>query len=60
MKPIQKLVYHLIKESDLKKKLKDEGLDFKGDKKTLIARHQKFTVLWNSQCDKVSKVSKST
>ena len=53
MKPVQKVVYHLLKESELKKRLRDEGLDAKGDKKTLIQRHQRFAVLWNAQCQAV-------
>ncbi len=54
MKPMQKIVYHLVKDADLRKKLREEGLDTKGDRKTLIARHQKFVLLWNAQCDSVS------
>ncbi len=53
---MQKLVYHLLKESELRKRLKEKGLDAKGDKRTLIARHQRFAALWNSQCDLVSFV----
>lgn len=56
MKPVQKVVYHLMKESELRKKLKDEGLDTKGDKKTLIQRHQRFAVLWNAQCQSVRRL----
>jgi hypothetical protein len=51
MKPRPKIVYHLLTDSKVRKLLKEEGLDTKGDKKTLIARHQKFTVLWNAQCE---------
>jgi hypothetical protein len=48
---IHKVVYYLMKDGDLKKVLRKEGLDIQGDRKTLISRHQRFTVLWNSQCD---------
>ena len=40
-----------MKDPDLRKLLKKEGLDIQGDRKTLINRHQRFTILWNSQCD---------
>ena len=48
---INKVVYYLMKDGDLKKLLRKEGLDVQGERKTLISRHQRFTVLWNSQCD---------
>ena len=49
LKPMRKVVYHLIKDSELKKMLKAEGLSVKGNRKTLEWRHKRFTVLWNSQ-----------
>nr|CAD7409826.1 unnamed protein product [Timema poppensis] len=49
--PLPKLVYHLMKESDLKKQLKQLGLSTQGDRKILENRHQRFTVLYNSECD---------
>ena len=48
---INKVVYYLMKDPDLRKLLKKEGLDMQGDRKKLINRHQRFTILWNSQCD---------
>nr|ACO14717.1 Postreplication repair E3 ubiquitin-protein ligase RAD18 [Caligus clemensi] len=59
LKPISKPVYHIMKDSELKKKLKEEGLCIKGDRKALIARHQKFTILWNTECSKETPLSKS-
>ena len=56
MKPAQKLVYHLLKDGELKRKLREAGLPTDGDKKALIARHQRFCVIWNSQIDLVSVV----
>ena len=55
---INKVVYYLIKDPDLRKLLKKEGLDAQGDRKTLINRHQRFTVLWNSQCDSENPLTK--
>merc|ERR1712029_805103 len=48
---INKVVYYLLKDPDLRKLLKKEGLEMQGDRKTLINRHQRFTILWNSQYD---------
>uniref|UniRef100_A0A0K2TX19 RING-type E3 ubiquitin transferase n=1 Tax=Lepeophtheirus salmonis TaxID=72036 RepID=A0A0K2TX19_LEPSM len=59
MKPISKPVYHLLKDSDLKKKLKEVGLCIKGDRKTLVSRHQRFVILWNSECSKEKPLSQT-
>nr|XP_022299381.1 glutamic acid-rich protein-like [Crassostrea virginica] len=50
-KPMAKLVYNLMSERDIKKKLKELGLSTAGDKKTLIRRHHDFVMLYNSECD---------
>ena len=55
---INKVVYYLLKDPDLRKLLKKEGLDMQGDRKTLINRHQRFTILWNSQCDSEKPLSR--
>ena len=55
---INKVVYYLLKDPDLRKLLKKEGLDMQGDRKTLINRHQRFTILWNSQCDSENPLSR--
>jgi DNA repair protein Rad18 len=51
MKPVTKVVYNLLKDAQLRALLKKEGLDTKGDRKTMESRHKKFSVLWNAQCD---------
>lgn len=51
--PLPKLVYNMMSEKDLRKKLKEHGLAQNGDKKTLISRLQRFTVLYNSECDAI-------
>ncbi|XP_069682882.1 E3 ubiquitin-protein ligase RAD18-like [Periplaneta americana] len=50
-KPLPKLVYSLLQDKELKKKLKEHGLSTQGDRKTLVNRHQRFTLLYNSECD---------
>ncbi len=47
------MVYHLLKDSQLKQLVKESGLNPKGDRKTLTQRHQRFSVLYNAQCDQV-------
>eukprot|EP00092_Neocalanus_flemingeri_P018632 GFUD01020177.1.p1 GENE.GFUD01020177.1~~GFUD01020177.1.p1 ORF type:complete len:780 (+),score=229.16 GFUD01020177.1:45-2384(+) len=51
---LPKLVYALLKDSELKKKCREFGLNPKGDRKGLIHRLQKYTLLYNteSQLDK--------
>lgn len=51
LKPMSQPVFHLLKETDLRKRLKEHGLDPKGDRKALVARLKNFIVVWNSQCD---------
>ncbi|KAG7213107.1 hypothetical protein KM043_002430 [Ampulex compressa] len=51
-KPLPKLVFSLMKDSMIRKKLKELGLVSQGDRKTLEARLQKYIVLYNSECDK--------
>lgn len=58
LKPIQKVVYHFLKDAELRKRLKEHGLDTKGSRQALISRHQRFSVLWNTNCQAVKPVSK--
>lgn len=51
MQPMKQPIYHLLKDSEIKKKLKDHGLEFKGNRKVLEQRLKNFITLWNSQCD---------
>ncbi|XP_061187923.1 uncharacterized protein LOC133195955 [Saccostrea echinata] len=50
-KPMAKLVYNLMSEREIKKKMKEVGLSTTGDKKALIRRHHDFVMLYNSECD---------
>ncbi|XP_078676745.1 E3 ubiquitin-protein ligase RAD18-like isoform X2 [Branchiostoma floridae x Branchiostoma belcheri] len=50
-KPMAKLVYNLMSDKDLRKRLKEKGLSTQGDRQTLIARHHEFVLRYNSQCD---------
>ncbi|XP_071639556.1 uncharacterized protein [Temnothorax longispinosus] len=51
-KPLPKLVLSLMKDSVIRKRLKESGLSSQGDRKTLESRLQKYTVLYNAECDK--------
>ncbi|KAK7792122.1 hypothetical protein R5R35_009652 [Gryllus longicercus] len=50
-KLLPKLVYHLLPDKDLRKKLQELGLGTTGDRATLINRHKRYTLLYNSECD---------
>ncbi|XP_066999910.2 E3 ubiquitin-protein ligase RAD18 [Anabrus simplex] len=54
LKPMPKLVYTLLNDKSLKKKLSEHGLSTAGDRATLINRHRRFTVLYNSECDSLN------
>ncbi|KAL2715156.1 E3 ubiquitin-protein ligase RAD18-like [Vespula squamosa] len=51
-KPLPKLVLSLMKEAEIKKKLKELGLSYVGDRKVLELRFQRYTTLYNAECDK--------
>ncbi|XP_012276497.1 E3 ubiquitin-protein ligase RAD18 isoform X2 [Orussus abietinus] len=51
-KPLPKLVFNLMKDIELRKKLKDLGLQSQGDRKTLEMRLQRYSTLYNAECDK--------
>ncbi|XP_030063134.1 E3 ubiquitin-protein ligase RAD18 isoform X2 [Microcaecilia unicolor] len=53
-KPIAKVVYNLLSDRDLRKKLKDLGLSAQGSKQQLIRRHQEFVHMYNAQCDSLN------
>ncbi|XP_029039329.2 E3 ubiquitin-protein ligase RAD18-like [Osmia bicornis bicornis] len=50
--PLPKLVFSLMKDAMLRKKLKEFGLSTHGDRKTMEARLQRYIVLYNAECDK--------
>ncbi|XP_046840165.1 E3 ubiquitin-protein ligase RAD18-like [Xenia sp. Carnegie-2017] len=51
-KPMNKLVYKLLSNTELKRKMKEHGLSIKEDRQTLVKRHQQFTIMYNSECGK--------
>ncbi|KAL0115546.1 hypothetical protein PUN28_010814 [Cardiocondyla obscurior] len=51
-KPLPKLVLSLMKDNVIRKKLKELGLSSQGDRKALENRLQRYTVLYNAECDK--------
>nr|XP_020829451.1 E3 ubiquitin-protein ligase RAD18 isoform X3 [Phascolarctos cinereus] len=50
-KTMPKIVYNLLSDRDLRKKLKEYGLSSQGNKQQLIRRHQEFVHMYNAQCD---------
>ncbi|KAM9272046.1 E3 ubiquitin-protein ligase RAD18 isoform 2-T2 [Cariama cristata] len=53
-KPMSKVVYNLLSDRDLKKKLKEHGLSTHGTRQQLIKRHQEFVHMYNAQCDSLN------
>ncbi|XP_011686477.1 PREDICTED: E3 ubiquitin-protein ligase RAD18-like [Wasmannia auropunctata] len=51
-KPLPKLVLSLMKDNVIRKRLKELGLSSQGDRKVLENRLQRYTVLFNAECDK--------
>ncbi|CAK5279435.1 unnamed protein product, partial [Mycena citricolor] len=49
---LPKLSYDTLKEKQIRDKLGEHGLVTIGDRATLVARHQRWTMLWNSNHDK--------
>ncbi|XP_053155427.1 E3 ubiquitin-protein ligase RAD18 isoform X2 [Hemicordylus capensis] len=54
---LPKVVYNLLSERDLRKRLKEHGLSTQGTKQKLIKRHQEFVHMYNSQCDSLNPKS---
>lgn len=52
-----KVVYNLLSDRDLKKKLKEHGLSSHGSRQQLIKRHQEFVHVYNAQCDSLNPKS---
>ncbi|KAG8185892.1 hypothetical protein JTE90_028893 [Oedothorax gibbosus] len=53
-KTLPKLVYHLLSDKEIRKKLKEHGLSTSGDRQTLIRRHKNFLTLYNANCDSLT------
>ncbi|XP_032681598.1 E3 ubiquitin-protein ligase RAD18-like [Odontomachus brunneus] len=58
-KPLAKLVLSLMKESGMRKKLKEFGLSSQGDRRMLENRLQRYIILYNAECDKINPRSVS-
>ncbi|XP_071491333.1 uncharacterized protein [Diadema antillarum] len=50
-KPLPKIVSSVMSERELRKKLKEHGLNTQGNKPVLGRRLQEFTLMYNAQCD---------
>ncbi|XP_053325922.1 E3 ubiquitin-protein ligase RAD18 [Spea bombifrons] len=58
-KPMAKVVYNLLSDRDLRKRLKEVGLSTHGSKQQMIKRHQEFVHMYNAQCDSLNPKSAS-
>ncbi len=58
LKPMKQPIFHILKDAALKKLLKEQGLETKGDRKTLEKRFRNFVVLWNSQVNSAKPMSR--
>ncbi|NXU12209.1 RAD18 ligase, partial [Pardalotus punctatus] len=56
-KLMPKVVYNLLSDRDLRKKLKEHGLSTSGTRQQLIKRHQEFVHMYNAQCDSLNPKS---
>ncbi|XP_043933504.1 E3 ubiquitin-protein ligase RAD18 [Protopterus annectens] len=56
-KTMPKLVYNLLSDRELKKKVKEVGLSTSGSRQQLIKRHQDFVHMYNAQCDSLNPKS---
>ncbi|NXS33903.1 RAD18 ligase, partial [Pomatostomus ruficeps] len=56
-KLMAKVVYNLLSDRDLRKKLKEHGLSASGTRQQLIKRHQEFVHMYNAQCDSLNPKS---
>nr|XP_030138887.3 E3 ubiquitin-protein ligase RAD18 isoform X3 [Taeniopygia guttata] len=56
-KLMSKVVYNLLSDRDLRKKLKEHGLSTSGTRQQLIKRHQEFVHIYNAQCDSLNPKS---
>nr|XP_034962468.1 E3 ubiquitin-protein ligase RAD18 isoform X4 [Zootoca vivipara] len=56
-KLLSKVVYSLLSDRDLRRRLKELGLSTQGTKQQLIKRHQEFVHMYNSECDSLNPKS---
>ncbi|CAH2312713.1 E3 ubiquitin- ligase RAD18 isoform X3 [Pelobates cultripes] len=56
-KTMAKVVYNLLSDRDLRKRLKEIGLSTHGTKQQMIRRHQEFVQMYNAQCDSLNPKS---
>lgn len=56
-RPMAKLVYNLLSQQELKRRLKDCHLSVQGTRDQLIKRHQEFIHSYNAQCDSLNPKS---
>ncbi|XP_011499996.1 PREDICTED: E3 ubiquitin-protein ligase RAD18-like [Ceratosolen solmsi marchali] len=50
---LPKLVLRVMKDAELRKKMKEFGLSSQGDRKTLENRFTRYSIIYNTECDKL-------
>ncbi|XP_077459294.1 E3 ubiquitin-protein ligase RAD18 isoform X1 [Stigmatopora argus] len=55
--PMGKLVYNLLSQQELKRRLKECRLSVQGSRDQLIKRHKEFVHIYNAQCDSLNPKS---
>ena len=58
MKPLPTITYHLLSETQLRKKMGELGISAAGPKQTMVRRHTEWRNLVNANCDSSSPKSK--
>ncbi|XP_058789356.1 E3 ubiquitin-protein ligase RAD18-like isoform X2 [Phymastichus coffea] len=51
--PLPKLVLRVMKDAELRKKMKEFGLPTNGDRKALESRFTRYSTIYNAECDKL-------
>ncbi|XP_028680795.1 E3 ubiquitin-protein ligase RAD18 [Erpetoichthys calabaricus] len=53
-KPMAKVVYDLLSDQEVRRRLKELGLPTQGPRQQLVKRHQEFLHMYNAQCDSLN------
>ena len=56
-KRMPKLVYNLMRDAELRRRLNEAGLSTSGDRSTLVRRHQELTLRFNAESDSLDPKS---
>ncbi|KAL5014647.1 hypothetical protein ScPMuIL_008917 [Solemya velum] len=53
-KPLPKVVYNIMSDKDIRKRLKEAGLSSQGNRKVLVKRHHDYLLAYNAECDSLN------